>query len=136
MNILNETRNFVAKFVSESLFDTAMIQCMKTILSYVERKTDVILSDFQYMLCIPLIVAFSELRWLISSPTELIGHYFSLVDLVKFFDKNAGLKAAIDEAKEFESVAEVIDIIEKFDEPLSQKIRGYMAEEGHRKTIT
>lgn len=136
MNILNETRNFAAKFVSESLFDTAMIQCMKTILSYVERKTDVILSDFQYLLCIPLLVAFAELRWLIASPAELIGHYFSLVDLVKFFDKNAGLKAAVDDAKEYESVAEVIDIVERFDDLLAQKLRAYMSEEGHRKTMT
>ena len=135
MNILNETRQFVAKFVSESLFDTAMIQCMKTILSYVEKKTDIILSDYQYMLCIPLIVAFSELRWLISAPSELVGHYFSLVELVKFFDKNAGLKAAIDDAKEYESVAEVIDIVEKYDEQLAQKLHSFMKEEGHRKTM-
>lgn len=136
MNILNETRTFVSKFVSESLFDTGMVQCMKTILSYVEKKTDVILSDYQYLLCIPLIVAFSELRWLISSPTELVGHYFSLVDLVKFFDKNAGLKAAIDDAKEFEIVAETIDAVERFDEQLAQKLRTYAADEGYRKSLT
>lgn len=135
MNILNETRTFAAKFVSESLFDTAMIQCMKTILSYVERKTDIILSDFQYLLCIPLIVAFSELRWLISSPSELIGHYFSLVDIVKFFDKNSGLKAAINDAEEYETVVSVIEVLEPFDDLLAQKIRGYMVEEGHRKTM-
>lgn len=135
MNILNETRSFVAKFVSESLFDTAMVQCMKTILSWVEKKTDIILGDYQYMLCIPLLVAFSELRWLISSPSELVGHYFSLMNLVKFFDKHAGVKASIDDAAEYETFSEVIEVVDKFDEQLATKIRGYMTEEGHRKSM-
>lgn len=135
MNILNETRNFVSKYVSENLFDTSMVQCMKTILSWVEKKTDIILGDYQYMLCIPLLVAFSELRWLISSPSELVGHYFSLTNLVKFFDKNAGIKAAIDDAAEYEVFSEVIDEAEKFDEQLAKKIRGYMEEEGNRKSM-
>lgn len=135
MNILNESRNFVAKHVSESLFDTAMVQSMKTILSYVEKKTDVILSDYQYMLCIPLLVAFSELRWLISSPAELIGHYFTIINLIKFFDKSAGLKATIDDAKEYETVSEVLDIVEKYDEHLAKKIRTYLNEESHRKSM-
>lgn len=135
MNILNETRSFAGKYVSESLFDTAMVQCMKTILSWVERKTDIILTDYQYMLCIPLLVAFSELRWLIAAPSELVGHYFSLLDLVKKFDPSGGLKAAVDEGKEYEAVVEVIEMTEKFDEQLALKIRKFMEEEGHRKSM-
>ncbi len=37
MNILNETRNFVAKFVSESLFDTLMTQAMYPLLTQEDR---------------------------------------------------------------------------------------------------
>lgn len=37
-------------------FDGGMIYCMKTILSYYEIKKDRILSDYLYLLCIPLMV--------------------------------------------------------------------------------
>lgn len=136
MNILNETRNFVSKYVSDSLFDTMMIQCMKTILSYVEKKTDVILSDYQYMLCIPLLVAFAEMRWLISSPTELVGHYFTLLGYVKFYDKNAGIRAAVDDAKEYEIVADALEMMERYDPILKEKTQKFMAEENNRKSLT
>ena len=75
LNILTETRNFTNRFVSQQNFDATMIQCMKTILSYHEKKTDRILSDYHYLLCMPLIIAFSELRYMYSSPSELIGMY-------------------------------------------------------------
>jgi len=136
MNILNETRNFVSKYVSDSLFDTMMIQCMKTILSYVEKKTDVILSDYQYMLCIPLLVAFAEMRWLISSPTELVGHYFTLLGYVKFYDKNAGIRAAVDDVKEYEIVADALELMERYDPILKEKTQKFMAEENNRKSLT
>ena len=63
-----------------------MIQCMKTILSYHEKKTDRILSDFHYLLCMPLIIAFSELRYMYSSPSELIGMYQTMVEIVNIYD--------------------------------------------------
>ncbi len=37
-------------------FDGSMIFCMKTLLSYYEKKRDRILSDYLYQLAIPLIV--------------------------------------------------------------------------------
>lgn len=37
-------------------FDGSMVFCMKTILSYYEKKKDRILSDYLYQLCIPLVV--------------------------------------------------------------------------------
>lgn len=94
-----------------------------------------VLGDYQYLICIPLLVGFAELRWIISSPTELIGMYFSLLEYVKFFDKNAGLRAAIDDAKEYEMVFEMLEILEKFDPVLKQKISVFMAEEGNRKSM-
>ena len=61
-NIMNETQNFVTKYANLELFDSMMIQCMKTILSYYEKNTDMIVSDYNYMLTMPLIVCFAELR--------------------------------------------------------------------------
>ena len=37
-------------------FDGSMIYCMKTVLSYYEKKKDRILADYLYHLAIPLIV--------------------------------------------------------------------------------
>jgi len=59
---MNETQNFVTKYANLELFDSMMIQCMKTILSYYEKNTDMIVSDYNYMLTMPLIVCFAELR--------------------------------------------------------------------------
>ena len=136
MNILNETRQFVNKFVSESLFDTSMVQCMKTVLSYVEKKTDIILSDYQYLLCIPLIVAYAELRWLLSQPGELIGQYFSLIAIVKQFDKTAGIRASIDDVKEYETVAQMLETLDRYDPLLREKLEKYMSVEANRKSMS
>ena len=136
MNILNETRQFVNKFVSESLFDTSMVQCMKTVLSYVEKKTDIILSDYQYLLCIPLIVAYAELRWLLSQPGELIGQYFSLIAIVKQFDKTAGIRASVDDVKEYETVAQMLETLDRYDPLLREKLEKYMSVEANRKSMS
>lgn len=122
LNILSETRNFVNRHVSTEVFDAAMIQCMKTILSYYEKKTDKILSDFHYMLAMPIIVAFCELRWLLSSPAELIGIYENIVEVVKGFDPVAGLRAEQDEAYERELVALMMTLLEKTDSELHLKL--------------
>lgn len=55
-----ETKNFFffkkLKMTSIEEFDGSMIFCMKTLLSYYEKKKDRILSDYLYHLAIPLIV--------------------------------------------------------------------------------
>lgn len=95
-----------------------------------------ILGDYQYLICIPLLVGFAELRWIISSPTELIGCYFSLLTYVKHYDKHAGLRAAVDDAKEFETVAAMLDFLDRQDPALKAKIDSHMAEESNRKSMT
>ena len=44
-------------------FDGSMIFCAKTILSYYEIKKDRILSDYLYMLIIPLMVKTYTKKW-------------------------------------------------------------------------
>lgn len=55
-----------------------MIFAMKTILSYYELKKDRILTDYLYLLCIPLVFVFGSSKHLLKIPTELIGYYYSL----------------------------------------------------------
>lgn len=86
INIFNECNNFILKHVSYEIFDAGMIQCMKQILSYYEKKTNRILSDYHYLLSIPLVIAFSELKFLMINPGELIGFYHRIQDTVKIFD--------------------------------------------------
>ena len=137
MNILKEVTAFAYKYTSQELFDTAMLNAMKVILSYVEKKTDIIISDYHYLLAIPLLVAFSEERWMLSQPTELIGFFFSILDIVKFLDPAGGLRTAVtDDSKEFVRVGEMLDLLERYDPTLREHIQKFMAEESNRKSFT
>lgn len=51
---------------------------MKTILSYYELRRDRILTDYLYLLCIPLVHVFGVSKHLLKIPTELVGYYYSL----------------------------------------------------------
>jgi len=136
MNILNETRGFVNKFVSTEVFDAAMIQCMKTILSYYERKQDRIISDYHYMICMPLIIAFCELRWLLNSPAELIGIYFNVMKIVHFFDPMVHRRMEQDEQYELTLINKAMTLLSQVDKFLFQKIKGFMEEnERNRRTF-
>lgn len=137
MNILKEVTSFAYKYTSQELFDSAMLNAMKVILSYVERKTDIIISDYHYLLAIPLLVAFSEERWMLSQPTELIGFFFSIIDIVKFLDPAGGLRTnPTDESREFVRVGEMLDLLERFDPTLREHIQKFMGEESNRKSFT
>ena len=74
-----------------------MVYAMKTILSYFEKQRDRILSDYLYVLCIPLIVTFylllfifkkvySNLSYMIKHPADLIGFFYSLHRIVLDYD--------------------------------------------------
>lgn len=43
-------------------FDAGMVFCLKSVLSYYERSTDRILSDYLYYIAIPLIYAFGSMK--------------------------------------------------------------------------
>ena len=136
LNILSETRNFVNRHVSTNLFDVTMIQCMKTILSYYEKKTDKILSDYNYMIAIPIIVCFCELRWLLSTPSELIGIYHSIVDIVKGFDPVTGLRSEQDESYENQLVETTLKLLRENDLQLSKKLEDLLNNGKNNKTFS
>lgn len=135
MNIMNETTNFVSKYVSIDLFDSMMLQCMKTILSYYEKKIDMIVSDYNYMITMPLIICFAELRWLMSSPAELIGMYFSLIEIIKVFDPFLILKAAQPTDYEFKMVDTMLEYMTEYDSVLADKFHTYCVESNHKKSM-
>lgn len=56
-----------------SEFDGGMIYCMKTILSYYEVKRDRILSDYLFLICIPMMVN----HCYTISPDETITYYYN-----------------------------------------------------------
>jgi hypothetical protein len=96
----------------------------------------VILSDYHYLICIPLVVAFAELRWLLTNPTELIGNYFSLLKYVNKFDKNMGLKISVNEQQEYEQIQLFLEMLDKQDTQLKLKLDKYLEQEKYRKSFT
>jgi hypothetical protein len=56
VQIIKDVEGFTSSMVNVEDFDGSMTYAMKTILSYYELKRDRILSDYLYMLAIPLIV--------------------------------------------------------------------------------
>lgn len=64
VTIIKDTDEFVHQMCKPSDFDGGMIFCMKTILSYYEVKKDRILSDYLFLLCIPLMTVYGEAKHL------------------------------------------------------------------------
>jgi hypothetical protein len=91
---------------------------MKTILSYYEKKIDMIVSDYNYMITMPLIICFAELRWLMSSPAELIGMYFSLIEIIKIFDPYLFIKSTQPEDYEHKMVDTMLGHMKDYDKVL------------------
>ena len=56
IQIAKDCEEFVVKYTKIDEFNGAMVFCMKTILSYFEKVRDRILSDYLYILCIPVVV--------------------------------------------------------------------------------
>ena len=103
-----------------------MLQCMKTILSYHEKTSDMILSDYNYMIVIPLIICFAELRWLLNSPAELIGMYNSLLNIAKDYDRFilVPLSQPPDYLKKL--VETLLEHVDKLSAPLGERLREYL----------
>lgn len=108
---------------------------MKTILSYYEKKVDMIVSDYNYMITMPLIICFAELRWLMSSPAELIGMYFSLIDIIKVFDPYLIIKSGQPDGYEFGMVDTMLEYMKEYDPVLEEKFQDYCVESNHKKSI-
>lgn len=82
-----------------------------------------------------MLVGFAELRWLISQPSELVGCYFTLLNYVKFYDKNQGLKAATDELKEYDMVIDMLETLDKYDSMLRDKLEKFLQNDGTKKSM-
>ena len=78
VQIIKDVELIVKELTKPDTFDGTMIFAMKTILSYYEHKQDRILTDYLYLLCIPLVFVFGTSKHLLKIPTELIGYYYSL----------------------------------------------------------
>ena len=131
INIFNECNNFVSKYVSFELFDPGMVQCMRQILSYYEKKTDRILNDYYYMLAIPLVIAFCEQKYLQVNPAEMIAMFIQILGIIKIFDPLVGLTSAHDEKYLNSLVDKVLDILLKFDEELYSHLNSFF-QDGER----
>lgn len=59
-------------------FDGSMLFAMKTVLSYYEVKKDRVLTDYLFLIAIPLIYAFGNVTHLLKLPSDLIGYYFTM----------------------------------------------------------
>ena len=79
-------------------FDGTMIFAMKTILSYYEVRQDRILTDYLYLIAIPLVYAFGTAKYLLKIPSDLMGFFFSVQQIVQFFDPYVDLIIKHDEA--------------------------------------
>lgn len=86
VSIIKDCETFIDEMTKADQFDGQMLFAMKTILSYYEVKNDRILTDYLYLLAIPLVFVFGNAKYLLKIPSDLIGYYFSLQEIVKFFD--------------------------------------------------
>lgn len=135
-NIMEETQNYVSKYVSVDMFDAMMLQCMKTILSYHEKKQDRILSEYHYMLIMPLIICFAELRWLLSSPSELIGMYNSILKMAKFFDPYIKVPLGMPPDYLKNQYNQFLEILRELSPSLADTIQKFCEKEGNFKAFS
>lgn len=63
-----------------------MLFALKTILSYYEVKRDRVLSDYLYLIAIPLVYVYGDSKYMHKVPNELIGMFFNLQQVVAFYD--------------------------------------------------
>lgn len=112
-----------------------MVQCMKTILSFYEKKKDRILSDYNYMICMPLIVAFCELRYMLNSPAELIGMYFKLMEIIQIYDPLTDRKLEQDGKYELDLINKSLKHLKEVDIDLFEKIQDFMVNERNAKSF-
>jgi hypothetical protein len=63
-----------------------MLFALKTILSYYEVKKDRVLSDYLYLIAIPLIYVYGDCKYMHKVPNDLIGMFFNLQQVVLFYD--------------------------------------------------
>lgn len=78
VSIIKDCEQFVSKLTHPDEFDGTMIFAMKTILSYYEVKQDRILTDYLYLICVPLVYAFGRAKYLLKIPSDLVGFFFSV----------------------------------------------------------
>lgn len=78
-------------------FDGSMLFAMKTILSYYEVKRDRILTDYLYLIALPLVFTFGSARHMLNIPTDLVGYFFTLQSIVSFYDPLVDLIVKHDE---------------------------------------
>lgn len=63
-----------------------MVFCMKTILSFYEKKKDRVISDYLYFLCIPLVFVHGSQRQMHKTPADLISYFFTIQKMAAEFD--------------------------------------------------
>ncbi|KAL4499016.1 hypothetical protein ABPG72_016918 [Tetrahymena utriculariae] len=124
--IIKDTEDFVGQMSTPQEFDGGMIYCMKTILSYYEIKKDRILSDYLYLLCIPLMIVYRDAQHLHKIPVDLIGYYFSIQSIVAFFDPLVDLLVKHDEKYDAEMTDAIMNTLAIVDEDLANKINSVL----------
>ncbi|CAD8099404.1 unnamed protein product [Paramecium primaurelia] len=126
VQIIKDTEQIVKQMTKPDQFDGNMIFAMKTILSYYELKQDRILTDYLYLICIPLVYVFGTSKHLLKIPTELIGYFYSLQLLVQFFDPLVDLIVRHDEKYESEMTDLFMNSVNVLDEELALKFQSVL----------
>lgn len=99
-----------------------MIFAMKTILSYFEVKKDRILSDYLYLISIPLIWNFASAKHIHKIPADLVGYFITIHSIVTFFDPLVDLIVKHDEVYDGEMTDMLMNILHETDPEISNKI--------------
>lgn len=124
--ILEDVQNFISKHTNMVEVTSLMIQSMKVVLSFYEKKTEQVLSDYLYLLCVTLVLCFADLHFLLAEPAELIGMFFKMVELVEYFDPFVKMAVKQDENYENTMVSNVMDLLQDSDEELFYKLKEYL----------
>ncbi|EGR32032.1 hypothetical protein IMG5_098680 [Ichthyophthirius multifiliis] len=123
IQIIKDTEEFVMQMCDPETFDGSMIFCAKTILSYYEVRKDRILSDYLYMLVIPLMSVFAEAKHLHKIPVDLVGYFFSIQKVVSYFDPLVDLLVIQDEYYEQEMTDFIMSSLALVDQEVLDKIQ-------------
>jgi hypothetical protein len=87
------------------------------------------------MIAMPLIVCFAELRWLMSSPAELIGMYNSLLKIAEIFDPYIFVPLGQPDTYLSDLVNQLMEHVRELSVPLAEKIQEYLQVPGNVKSF-
>lgn len=126
VQIIKDSEHIVQEMLPPDTFDGNMIFAMKTILSFYEMRQDRVLTDYLYLLCIPLVYVFGPAKHMLKVPSELIGYFYSLQLIVQYFDPLVDLVVRHDEKYDSEMTDLFMNSVNVLDEELAAKLNSLL----------